>query len=50
VIERDKPGTVAFLPYTDDELSIVHVFPDAAAIDDHLEGVNERVAEAAESR
>lgn len=50
-IERDKPGTVAFLPYVSDdgdELSIVHIFPDADAMRAHLQGVNERVAAAAE--
>jgi len=50
-IERDKPGTVAFLPYLDEdgsEVLIVHVFPDADAMDAHLEGVGERMADAAE--
>jgi quinol monooxygenase YgiN len=49
LIERDKPGTVVFLLYTDEndtELHVVHVFPDAAAFDRHLEGADERVAKA----
>lgn len=44
-IEAEKPGTVAFLQYLNDEgseLSIIHVFPDADAFDRHLAGVGER--------
>ncbi len=44
-IQANKPGTVAFLQYLNEEeteLSIVHVFPDAEAYDRHLEGVGER--------
>jgi quinol monooxygenase YgiN len=44
-LEAEKPGTVAFLVYIDDEvseLSIVHVFPDPDAMDLHLQGVDER--------
>jgi quinol monooxygenase YgiN len=44
-IQADKPGTVAYLQYLNEEeteLSIVHVFPDAEAYDRHLEGVGER--------
>jgi hypothetical protein len=50
-IEVDKPGTVAFLAYADEEgatLDIVHVFPDADSMDAHMEGVQERVSAAAE--
>lgn len=50
-LRREKPGTVAFLAYTSDdgdEVSIVHVFPDAAAMDRHMEGVAERSKEAYE--
>lgn len=50
-IEADKPGTVAFLAYLNDEgseVSIVHVFPDAAAMDRHLEGAAERARAAYE--
>lgn len=45
-IQANKPGTVAFLQYLNEEemeLSIVHVFPDAEAYDRHLEGLAERV-------
>ena len=40
-----KPRTAAFLGYLDDQgtqLTIVHVFPDAAAMDLHFEGADER--------
>ena len=45
-IEQDKPGTVVFLAYADEEgqtADIVHVFPDAEAMDRHMDGVAERV-------
>jgi hypothetical protein len=48
-LEADKPGTVAFLAYLDEggsQASIVHVFPDAEAMNAHLEGVQERSEEA----
>jgi hypothetical protein len=41
----DKPRTAAFLHYLDPELSrltIVHVFPDSAAMDSHFEGAADR--------
>jgi len=44
-INAGKPGTVAFLQYLNEEeteLSIVHVFPDADAFDQHSVGVVER--------
>jgi len=44
-IQANKPGTVAFLQYLNEEeteLSIVHIFPDAEAYDRHLQGVGER--------
>lgn len=44
-IKAEKPGTVAFLQYHNavkSELSFVHVFPDAEAVDRHIEGVVER--------
>ena len=44
-LEADKPGTVVFLAYLDasgTEAAIVHAFPDAGAMDAHLEGVDER--------
>ena len=51
VLEDEKPGTVAFLAYADEagsELSVVHVFPDADAMDLHLQGVDERAGAADE--
>jgi hypothetical protein len=48
-LEADKPGTVAFLAYLVEdgsEASIVHVFPNAEAMNAHLEGVQERSEEA----
>jgi len=45
LINAEKPGTVAFLQYLNEdesELSIVHVFPDADAFDQHSVGVAER--------
>jgi quinol monooxygenase YgiN len=48
-IEADKPGTVVFLAFTDlerGETRIVHVFPDAAAMDRHMQGADERSARA----
>jgi quinol monooxygenase YgiN len=50
-IDVDKPGTVAFLAYADEEgteVDIVHIFPDADAMDAHMEGVQERVGAAAD--
>ena len=44
-IKADKPGTVVFLHYLNEEgteYSVVHVFPDADAFDKHGEGVAER--------
>jgi quinol monooxygenase YgiN len=46
-IERDKPGTLVFLAFTDPERGetrIVHVFPDAEAMDRHTQGAAERSA------
>lgn len=50
-LEQEKPATVAFLAYLSDDrtqLSIVHVFPDAASMDAHVEGAEERAAAAYE--
>jgi hypothetical protein len=50
-IEADKPGTVAFLHYLDEdsrEVTSVHVVPDAEAMERHLEGAGERAGEAAQ--
>ena len=51
IIERDKPGTAAMLTYANEdgtEVSIVHVFPDAGAMQRHLEGLDDRAAKAFE--
>ena len=50
-IKADKPGTVVFLQYLNDEgteQSVIHVFPDADAFDRHSEGVAERAKAAFE--
>lgn len=44
-LQAGKPRTVAFLAYIDEagtQASIVHVFPDADAMDLHFEGAEER--------
>ena len=46
-LREAKPGTVAFLMYLDEEsreMTIVHTFPDADAMDRHFEGSDERSA------
>lgn len=51
LIKAEKPGTVVFLQYFNEEateLSIVHVFPDADAFNRHGEGVAERARAAFE--
>ncbi|HEU4832410.1 MAG TPA: antibiotic biosynthesis monooxygenase [Actinomycetota bacterium] len=50
-LEAEKPGTVVFLAFADEdgsEVSVVHVFPDADAMGRHLEGVQERMGTAVE--
>jgi hypothetical protein len=50
-MEGDKPGTVVFLHYLDEdasEVTSVHVVPDAGAMEHHMEGVAERAGEAAQ--
>jgi quinol monooxygenase YgiN len=50
-MKANKPHTVAFLPYLNEdgsEVSIVHVFPDAEAMEAHMEGVGDRAKRAAE--
>lgn len=45
LIEEGKPNTVFFQPYLNEEgteLTIVHVFPDADAMNLHFEGADER--------
>lgn len=51
VLHDTKPGTVVFLTYADQDgshIHTVHVFPNAAAMDAHLEGVGERAGAAFE--
>jgi hypothetical protein len=48
-LKESKPGTVLFLAYTSQdggEVSFLHVFPNAQAMDDHLLGVAERTQSA----
>ena len=50
-IEANKPGTLAFLVYISEdgaELNIVHVFPDAQAMELHMEGAGDRAKAAYE--
>ena len=50
-LNAEKPGTVVFLAFADEdgsEVSVVHVFPDADAMGRHLEGVQERTGTAVE--
>lgn len=52
LIEADKPGTLvhlAFLNEEGSEVTIVHLFPNADAMDLHLQGAGERVKEWSES-
>jgi quinol monooxygenase YgiN len=45
-LDAEKPGTVVFLAFANEDgtqVSVVHVFPDAAAMGVHLEGVEERM-------
>lgn len=49
VLETEKPGTVLFYAYinqAETEVRIVHVFPDAEAMDAHFVGAAERSADA----
>ena len=51
LIKADKPGTVAHLAYVNEngsEVSMIHVFPDAEALDLHMQGVGERAKKAFE--
>ena len=50
-LDAEKPGTVVFLAFAADdgsEVSVVHVFPDADAMGQHLQGVQERMGTAVE--
>jgi quinol monooxygenase YgiN len=44
-IEAEKPGTVVYLAHLDPRgtaVTVTHVFPDAAAMDRHFDGSDER--------
>jgi hypothetical protein len=44
-LRQDKPRTVLYLAYLDDEgtqVSFLHAFPDAESMDTHFEGADER--------
>ena len=48
-LEAEKPGTIVYLAFADEDgsrVSVVHVFPDASAMGHHLQGVQERMAKA----
>ena len=50
-MEAEKPGTVLHYGYVDEEeteIHFIHVFPDAASMDDHMVGAGERVGRADE--
>lgn len=49
--QANKPGTVAHLAYINEdntELSIIHIFPDAEAMEMHMKGVDELAKKAYE--
>ena len=51
MIEASKPGTVfqnAYINESGSEVSFVHIFPDADAMEHHMLGVDERVNKSAE--
>ena len=51
IIKADKPGTVVHLGYINEDgskVTMVHVFPDAEAMDLHFQGVDERAKKAFE--
>jgi quinol monooxygenase YgiN len=50
-IKANKPGTVAHLFYVNEDgrdASIVHIFPDAEAMEYHMQGVDEKAKKAYE--
>jgi hypothetical protein len=50
-LQAEKPRTLAFLVFLDDEgmrMSVVHVFGDAASMDAHFEGADQRARAAYE--
>jgi hypothetical protein len=49
--KADKPGTIAHIAYHNEEgteLSIIHIFPDAGAMELHMKGVDELAKKAFE--
>lgn len=51
LIEAGKPNTVFFQPYLNEagnEVTIIHVFPDADSMDSHFQGADDRSARAYE--
>jgi hypothetical protein len=49
LIEARKPGTVVFLHYLDEdesEVTSIHIFPDAEAMEHHMEGAGDRAGKA----
>jgi hypothetical protein len=49
VLEANKPRTVGFLHYYDEderEVTTLHIFPDAEAMEHHVEGASERAGRA----
>lgn len=50
-LHEEKPETVVFLSFASDdrsEVSFIHIFPDAEAMDAHFEGADERSKRASE--
>ena len=50
-LDGEKPGTVVFLAFADEDgsaVSVIHVFPDEDAMGRHLEGVQDRMRTALE--
>jgi quinol monooxygenase YgiN len=50
-LQEGKPGTIGFLTYTSEdggEVSFLHVFPAAQAMDHHMQGASERAKSAYE--
>ena len=51
IVKANKPGTVAHLAYANEAgtaVTIIHVFPDAAAMEMHMQGVGELAQKAME--
>jgi hypothetical protein len=49
--KAEKPGTIAHLAYLNEEgaeLSIIHIFPDAASMEAHMKGVDKLAKKAYE--